>query len=63
MNNNHKLIDGVRSRPEIAVNELRSYEDPPPVKVFNLKGELIRIDPPTVFVNPSFNNRKRGNEK
>ena len=55
-----RFIDSVRRRSEITVNELRSYEDPPPVKVYDLNGNFLRFEPPTVYINPTFNNRKRG---
>jgi len=42
------LIDGLKNHAELSVNGLRDYEEPPDIKVYDLQGNLKRIDnPPT----------------
>ena len=58
--NTRNLISGLRTHAEREVNDLRTYEDPPPVKVYNLKGELLRIEEPIPYhVETNFNGGKK----
>ena len=60
--NTRNLISGLRTRAEREVNDLRVYEDPPLVKVYDLQGNFLRTEEPTIYVSPSFNGRKKGSK-
>lgn len=48
MPRNHTLIGSIRNRVENNCGNLRDYEPPPEVKVYDLQGNLKRIEaPPT----------------
>jgi len=55
------LISSIRNHAEREVSGLREYEPPPPCKVYDLQGNLKRIEPaPTPDDRTGyFNNRKR----
>ena len=66
----HTLIGSIRNRAENNVSGLREYEPPPPCKVYDLQGNLKRIEPaPTPdklrasikhSIGERINSRKRG---
>lgn len=42
----HTLISSIRNHAERVVTDLRDWEAPPEVKVYDLQGNLKRIEPP-----------------
>ena len=55
------LIDGLKNHAELSVNGLRDFETPSDIRVYDLQGNLKRIEPaPTPDDRTGyFNNRKR----
>jgi hypothetical protein len=62
------LVSGTKRKSERNVNDLRTFEEPPEVKVFKatpdwLKkinlDEFLRPEQPTIYIEPSFNNRTK----
>jgi hypothetical protein len=60
---NHTLVDCIRNKNEKEVNDLRVYEPPSEVRVYDQNHNLIRIEQPPVPSKLNFVGRKVDNAK
>jgi hypothetical protein len=60
MSKGKTLVSGIRASNERKVNDLRTYEAPPEVQVFDCNHNLIRTEAPTLWEDvPKFNGRRK----
>ena len=59
MQNHKTLVSGTKRKAERACDGLRTYEEPPEVKVFDIHGNFLRNEQATFYKEPDFNNRRK----